>query len=236
MPFLVLLAIALTAGFGAAAVARRTRPTPAVAPAAVAGLVLGLAALTALVVATDGDIGLDTAVARWADRHASGWSTDALQVVTRLGAGTTVLVAAVLLAIADRVVTARRSTAWYLLLVVFGEDVLSTVLKDSVDRARPGLNPIAATLNPSFPSGHSSSAAAFWAAAAIVALAWVPPGRRPLLAGGAVAVAVAVAVSRVMLDVHWVTDVLAGLALGWAWALACAATAGARLLRTRSPT
>ena len=33
--------------------------------------------------------------------------------------------------------------------------------QDLADRARPTLNPIAATLGPSFPSGHSASAAAF---------------------------------------------------------------------------
>ena len=58
-------------------------------------------------------------------------------------------------------------------------------------------------------------------------------GRRvwPALAGVAVGIAVAVAVSRVLLDVHWLTDVLAGLALGWAWFAVCAIAFGGRILR-----
>jgi undecaprenyl-diphosphatase len=40
-----------------------------------------------------------------------------------------------------------------------------------------------------------------------------------------------VAGSRVLLDVHWLTDVLGGLALGWAWFAACAIAFGGRLLR-----
>ena len=45
------------------------------------------------------------------------------------------------------------------------------------------------------------------------------------------AVAVAVAASRVLLDVHWVTDVIAGLSLGWAWFALCAVAFGGRILR-----
>ena len=50
-------------------------------------------------------------------------------------------------------------------------------------------------------------------------------------AGVAVGIAVAVAVSRVLLNVHWLTDVLAGLALGWAWFAVCAIAFGGRILR-----
>jgi undecaprenyl-diphosphatase len=56
-----------------------------------------------------------------------------------------------------------------------------------------------------------------------------------LLAAGAVGVAVAVASSRVLLDVHWVSDVVAGVALGWAWFALCAIAFGGRLLRFGAP-
>jgi membrane-associated phospholipid phosphatase len=42
---------------------------------------------------------------------------------------------------------------------------------------------------------------------------------------------VAVAASRVLLAVHWTSDVVAGLALGWAWFALCAVAFGGRLLR-----
>ena len=41
----------------------------------------------------------------------------------------------------------------------------------------------------------------------------------------------AIAATRVLLDVHWLSDVVAGLALGWAWFAACAIAFGGRLLR-----
>ncbi len=48
--------------------------------------------------------------------------------------------------------------------------------------------------------------------------------------GAAVALAAAVAASRVLLDLHWLSDVVGGLALGWAWFVLCAIAFGGRLL------
>ena len=80
--------------------------------------------------------------------------------------------------------------------------LLTLSVKDVVDRVRPTLNPAAHTLGPSFPSGHSATAAAFYAAAAFL-LGRPQQTGRALLAGLAAAIAVAVAASRVLLDVHW---------------------------------
>ena len=57
-----------------------------------------------------------------------------------------------------------------------------------------------------------------------------PPGASGAC-GFAAGIAVAVAASRVLLDVHWLTDVIAGLALGWAWFAVCAIAFGGRILR-----
>jgi undecaprenyl-diphosphatase len=129
---------------------------------------------------------------------------------------------------------ARTRSRWvvpFLLAVVVGDKLLTTTIKDLIDRVRPDLNPIAETLGPSFPSGHSSTSAALWAAVALVVGRWYGPRVRPVLAGLAVGIAVGVAASRVLLDVHWLTDVIGGLALGWAWFAACAVAFGGRLLR-----
>jgi membrane-associated phospholipid phosphatase len=52
-----------------------------------------------------------------------------------------------------------------------------------------------------------------------------------VLIGLAVGIAVAVAASRVLLDLHWLSDVVGGLALGWGWFALCAVLFGGRLLR-----
>ena len=63
-----------------------------------------------------------------------------------------------------------------------------------------------------FPSGHTTTAFVFFA---LIALHW----RRPAIQVFAAFCAIAVAVSRVYLMAHWVTDVMAGAVLGTVIAL-----------------
>jgi undecaprenyl-diphosphatase len=65
----------------------------------------------------------------------------------------------------------------------------------------------------SFPSGHSTSAAALWGALA-VALVWTGHLRLRGAVAGWLVVTVLVAASRVVLGAHWLTDVVAGIAVG----------------------
>jgi membrane-associated phospholipid phosphatase len=192
---------------------------------------LVLAALAVLVRESHALSGIDSGVAQWGADHATGASTRGLKLVTDLGETWMAIVVGVAVAIADLRLTRNRWVVPFLLAVVIGDKLLTNGLKLLVDRVRPHLNPVAETLGPSFPSGHSSTAAALWAAVALIAGGWW--GRRAIapLAGCAVALAVAVAASRVLLDVHWLTDVIAGVTLGWLWFAVCAVAFGGRVLR-----
>jgi membrane-associated phospholipid phosphatase len=195
----------------------------------VGGLVV---AILALVVRNNGTLrGVDSSAADWGHDHATHLSTRLLQLVTDLGDWTAIPVIALVVIVIELV----RRPSWYvipfILIVTLGDVFITTAIKEAVDRARPTLNPIAATLGPSFPSGHSSTSAAFYASLALVLSRGRPARVRALLIGGAAAIAVAVASSRVLLDVHWVSDVIAGLALGWVWFAVCAIAFGGRMLR-----
>ena len=132
----------------------------------------------------------------------------------------------------------RRPGRWlpvFLTAVVLGQTLLSTEIKNLVDRVRPTANPLAHTLGPSFPSGHTTGAAACFAAFALILGRGRSRNIQAALAGAAVFIACAVAASRVLLGVHWLTDVIGGLALGWGWFALCSIAFGGRLLRLGSP-
>ena len=197
--------------------------------AAGAGTVLGL--LAALVRTNSHLMGLDDGVAKWGERHATSLSTAALNLVTELGFIYVIIGLCIVVALGESRRIHGRWTIPFLIAVIGGEEILTTLTKTLVDRARPTLfNPAAAALGPSFPSGHSANAAAFYAAAALLLGRRRPRRVRALLAGGAIGIAVAVAESRVLLDVHWLTDVIGGLSLGWAWFVICSVAFGGRIL------
>src|SRR5204863_447188 len=96
----------------------------------------------------------------WGNRHATATSTHVLDDVTQLGSVYAVVVLAIVLAFAE---TVRQRTIWVTLFIVAvmgGEEILTLSVKQLADRVRPTFNPAAATLGPSFPSGHSATAAA----------------------------------------------------------------------------
>lgn len=174
---------------------------------------------------------VDGSVATWGYDHRGTGSTDALQALTNLGNIRIVVGLAVLLVLVD---LHRRRSVWsflFLLTVLGGMEASMLAVKDLVGRLRPTLNPAAASLGPSFPSGHSATAAAFYAAATLVLGRHLRARARHMVAAVAVATAVAVAASRVLLDLHWLSDVVGGLALGWAWFAFSAVVFGGRLLR-----
>ena len=192
------------------------------------GVVLGL---LAYLVRTNARLNsIDNGVAKWGARNASPLSTHVLDGVTQLGSIEVVVFLAAVLALVEWRRTGGRWILAFVVMVLAGEELASTVIKDLVDRARPAFNPAAASLGPSFPSGHTTTAAAFWAAAALLLGRRRPRAARAIIAGGAVGLAVAVASSRVLLDVHWLSDVIGGLALGWAWFAVCAVAFGGRAL------
>jgi membrane-associated phospholipid phosphatase len=125
---------------------------------------------------------------------------------------------------------ARRAwwTAGWVATAVLLIGPLTTALKDAVGRVRPQFTEGGARLETlSFPSGHASGVATLVTVGLL--LTWPllgPNARRAWLAAG-LALAVLVACTRMWLGVHWLSDVVAGEALGLAWTLTLALAFGA---------
>lgn len=205
---------------------------------ALVGVVVGGVVLGALAILVRGSdpsvVGLDSSAAQWGANNATALSTLVLKMVTQLGSTVAIVVLSIVVAVVEYRRAPSRSVPGYLALVVIGQLVIVNVIKLVIARARPG-HPLAGFSGASFPSGHTTAAASFYAAAALMLGRGRPLGTRSILAGVAVAVAVVVAASRVLLGVHWLTDVIAGLALGWSWFAVCAVAFGGRLMRFAAP-
>ena len=203
--------------------------TLALAVTLVGGLVLGILAVLVHRVVAVQDV--DNSVAAWAYVHRGPASTSGLKAITDLGSIRIVLVVAVVLALFEAI---RHRNGWsflFLLVVLAGMEATMLGVKELVGRLRPALDPAATQLGPSFPSGHSATAAAFYAAAALIIGRSLKRPARQFVIAAAVAIAVAVATSRILLDLHWLSDVVGGLSLGWAWFALCAVIFGGQLLR-----
>lgn len=110
-------------------------------------------------------------------------------------------------------IAGRRFEAWLLAASVTGGGIVVYVLKALVERTRPALWETEWYWGSSFPSGHTLVAAAF-ATAAVMVVARIWPAWRVAAIGVAVIWVFFVAMSRLVLGVHWPTDVLAAASIG----------------------
>lgn len=152
----------------------------------------------------------------------TGWLTDLNEHVTKLGSGAVTLFVALVAAL--WLGSKRR---WPELATLVGAVALLHIavpaLKEIVDRPRPA-DPVSSADGRAWPSGHSAYAVIYpWLA--LMVTARLRPGAAygsALIAAGVV-IAAAVALSRVYLRVHYLSDVSSGVALGVvAFALASA--------------
>lgn len=200
----------------------------------VTGLV-GLGLLFAMFRTTTGLARWDDAFARFGAEQSSDAATEFLRSVSLMGGTTGVLLVALVVALVEHRRIRNRAVFAFLALAVVGQFLLSNVIKLIVGRARPDLLPLTGFAGESFPSGHASAAAATFMAVALVLGRGRSSTVKALLAGGAGGVAAAVATSRVLLGVHWFTDVLAGTLLGWLWFAVCSVAFGGRPLHFGAP-
>ena len=141
---------------------------------------------------------------------------DAARLITMLGDGRVVALWTVIGAF----FLFRRHQQWPAIVLVVGPllgKALTEIQKYEFNRLRPDEDPhLVVTHNLSFPSGHSANAMMTYVALALFLCA--AEHRRPWLAA-AISLALVVGISRVVLGVHWPSDVVGGWSYGLLWAI-----------------
>jgi membrane-associated phospholipid phosphatase len=121
---------------------------------------------------------------------------------------------------------AWRTVVWVVVAAVFVRHVTSA-LKEYFDRVRPPFEDGGADYGSlSFPSGHSSGIATLVTIGLVLAWPRLAPRARRLWATAGVLLVLLVGATRMWLGVHYLSDVLAGWALGVGWTVLTAVLLG----------
>lgn len=110
----------------------------------------------------------------------------------------------------------RWRAALYLLVATGGAVAFVGGVKRFIQRPRP-ISIYDGLAEYSFPSGHASMSVVLYGFLAVLLAQGAPPAWRRIIAFATLLLIGLIALSRVYLGAHWLTDVLAGLAFGIAW-------------------
>jgi membrane-associated phospholipid phosphatase len=161
----------------------------------------------------------DVEFSRWLHENSSSTLVSAFNVVTLAGNIFVLglLTAAVALYLLRR---GRLSEAAFLCFGALGIEILNPILKLVFHRPRPELAYVHLETY-SFPSGHAAGSAAVYALVLYLLVRYARKRWQLLAVAGYVVLVATIGFSRLYLEVHYLSDVLAGTSLGAGWASAC---------------
>ena len=165
---------------------------------------------------------VDLNIAAWFHAHATPLVTQFMMIFTNLHGATAISTYAVLLAL---YLAWERDWYWLVCLAVTVPSgmLLNVLMKLSFQRARPSFDvPLLTLSSYSFPSGHVAGSTLFYGVLAVMLVSKITLWRwRVYIALAATALVAMVALSRVYLGVHYLSDVLAAIAESVAWLTLC---------------
>ena len=175
---------------------------------------------------------VDLQVAEWFHLHATPAVTQLMLALSDLHGVVAISVYVALMAL---YLLWKRDWYWLVCLAVTvpGGMLLNVLMKHAFQRARPNLEQALVVLPTySYPSGHVAGAALFYGLLAVMLVSKTGVWRwRVLIAFTAITLVLLVALSRMYLGVHFLSDVLAAFAEAVAWLSLCLMGAHALLWR-----
>ena len=187
-------------------------------------LVVGISGFALLAIGYESDplAAVDREVAEWVAASLPAWAEWFAQAPSWLGGWIGITALGIVLG-----VMLLRERAWvdfgFLLATFAGSAIAVALLKTWFDRPRPELgSAVELPSSASFPSGHATAGVASLGAAVILVAERLPSQRGRAWLWAIVAIGgFTIGLSRIVLNVHYVTDVLAGWCFGLAWLAAC---------------
>jgi len=138
--------------------------------------------------------------------------TPAITLLTRLNSPPAVLLYLLLLS-ARLFSRGKRRETLFVWTAIGGTALINSLLKSLIARPRPELR-LVEIHTPSFPSWHSSTSMALALSLWFLFVRNLPPDRRNALGGLLLLWPLLIGFSRLFLNAHWFSDILAGWGLG----------------------
>ena len=174
---------------------------------------LALAAIVVGESALGGESGpLDQTILVFVHRHVPRMLTGLFEAITATGS-LSALLPLTLVVTFSLLYAGHRPEALFFAASVSAGAATTYVVKAAAGRARPDLWDTTWYWGSSFPSGHTLATAAF-ATAAVVCVDRIRPAASRLAFAIAVSWVLLVGLSRLLIGVHWPTDVLAAACIG----------------------
>lgn len=193
------------------------------------GVFLVLFLLVAFMTTSSQGVSLDESGEFWASQSHAAWLTKLMMIVSFIGSSEVILLLTVIFGLA-LLITRKWRHFFFFFVVSVGGVALNLALKVLIQRGRPGeeakyidvFNYQFELQSYSFPSGHTMRATIFFMFLIYLAYYFM---KRNISKGIAYIVffllIIGVAASRVMLDAHFITDILGALMVGAAWFFLC---------------
>lgn len=170
-------------------------------------------------VAMKGSFWIDSLIAGWAS-HTPLSFIPFFKGITEMGDKIGIGIAAVIMLLWLLIGKKNYTGAAAFALALALGNTVSNFLKDSFARPRPALEHLVPVTSYSFPSGHSMVGMIVYFFIAYLLIEAMGTNKGKVLAGVIAAVLLLlIGASRVILQVHYPTDVIGGFALGYIWVI-----------------